>query len=276
MNTLRTLHDAFSALEERADATALHSDYAAPERPPRPRLAPPLAAAAAVLAVAAGVAAWQASRDGHPARVPAAGGSSRASTSAAYPVARFRPPSTVNGLTAKARSILGDTATITIDPKRSSACGAALATAPTPTPTRTSVAATLPRGTYKPPLPKPAGQAECSGAAIVGTLTSAGMTGGFDLGVYRASPGDAPICDAKATCTPRTLPDGSRLTTSTWHDSEVPGGMTYKVNLIRPDGGEILFHLSTEHDPKGASVVTASHVPLTIAQLTAFVTSDRW
>jgi hypothetical protein len=266
MNTLRTLHDAFTALEERAD------DYAAPERLARPRLAPPLAAAAGVLAVAAGVAAWQASRDGHPAGQPAAAGSTSASTSAAHPAERFRPPSTVAELTAKARSILAGTATITVDPRRSSGCGAAIGSAPTVP----SATPTVPNATPTPTPPKPAGQPECSGAGIVGSLTSGGKTGGFDLDVYQAPPGEQPFCDLGTRCTTRTFADGSRLATSTWHDSEVSGGVTYEVNLVRPDGGEFLFHLSTEADPKGASVVTASHVPLTIAQMTAFVTSDRW
>jgi ferric-dicitrate binding protein FerR (iron transport regulator) len=275
MNTLRTLHDAFSELEHQADA-ATPLDYALPERTTkRRRLAPPIAAAAAVLAVVAGVAAWQAARDGHPAKVPVAAGPTPVSTTVAAHANGFQPPSTVAALTVTARSILAGTATITVDPKRSSACGAAVGTAPRATSSGTSIA-TPPGQTNQPPLPKPAGQPECSGAAIVGTLTSSGITGGYDLSVYRTSPGAQPFCDIQTTCTPRTLADGSRLATATWHDSEVRGGVTYEVNFLRPDGGEILFRLSTEHDPKGASVVTATRVPLTVEQMTALVMSGRW
>jgi hypothetical protein len=67
-----------------------------------------------------------------------------------------------------------------------------------------------------------------------------------------------------------------RLATSTWHDSEVTGGVTYQVYLVRRDGGAIIFHLSTEYDPEGASGVTASRVPLTIEQMTAIVGSGQW
>jgi hypothetical protein len=265
MNTLRTLHDAFSALEERADATALHSDYTLPERPTRHRLAPPLAAAAAVLAVAAGVAAWQASRDGHPARQPAASGSTPApTTSAPTSVAprphRFRPPATAAELATKARAILGDTATITVDPARSSDCGA--------------VTMSLPAGSPGGYLPSPQ-VAGCSGAGIVGSLTSGGLTGGFDLDVATATPAEATNTEWPGAMV-RHRPDGSTLVTRVWHDSAAPGGTTYEVEFIRSDRADILMHVSTERDPKGQSAVTASRVPLTLAQMEAFVTSHRW
>lgn len=62
----------------------------------------------------------------------------------------------------------------------------------------------------------------------------------------------------------------------TWHDRSVSGGVTYFVEFVRHDRADILMHLSTERDPKGESTVTASRVPLSLAQMEAFVTSDRW
>lgn len=281
MNSLRTLHDAFAELEERADA-ATSLDHAVPVRPARRRLAPPLAAAAAVLAVVAGVAAWQASRDSHPARQPAASGPTTAptpvSTTGAAHVNGFQPPSTVAALSGKARSILAGTATITVDPTQSAACDAG---APTRTEPPGKIISSGPDGALSTSTATMVSSADppvaaCSGAALVGTLTSGGLTGGFDLDVYRAEPED-PFCDGDAAdCVKRTLPDGSRLASTTWKDSQVAGGVTYQVSVVRPDGGEIIFHLSTERSPKGASEVIAPRVPLTLAQMEGFVTSDQW
>jgi hypothetical protein len=61
-----------------------------------------------------------------------------------------------------------------------------------------------------------------------------------------------------------------------WHDDQVSGGVTYQVEAVRPNGRDVLLHLSTERDPKGHSTTIASAVPLTVAQMTALVTSDRW
>jgi hypothetical protein len=66
------------------------------------------------------------------------------------------------------------------------------------------------------------------------------------------------------------------VATSTWADGSVPGGVTYQVEVVRPDGADVLMHLSTETNPKGESSVSSSQVPLTLAQMTTFAASDRW
>jgi hypothetical protein len=79
-----------------------------------------------------------------------------------------------------------------------------------------------------------------------------------------------------ASCTVRRLPDGSSLATSHTALAGAPNGVTYQANLIRPDGVAILMHVSNERSPKGASEVLAPRPPLTVDQLVAIVTSDRW
>lgn len=284
MNTLRTLHDAFEKLEQRADAAhALPPDFTVRPagRPARSNLArygAPAAAAAAVVAVAGGVLAWQHGPGGGTAHQPAANGSpsvapSTPSHSVPKRPARYIPPSTAARLEAKTRAILGSLATITVDPSRSADCGATTVTVPA-APSRTEPG--LPDGAT-PSVPVPAsGHSGCSGAAIGGHLTSAGKTGGFDLDVFTASPGGTAMCDGDTNCSVHRGADGSTLATGRWTDPSVPGGVTYQVELVRRDGADILIHLSTEADPKGQSSVTSSQMPLTIAQLSAFVSSDRW
>jgi hypothetical protein len=188
---------------------------------------------------------------------------------------RYTPPATSAELAAETRAILAGTATIQIDPIRSSDCGSVRVSVPAAT---GKVTARLPNGAT-PTVPIPQAndpESGCSGAAIGGSLTSSGRTGGFDLDVFAAAPSDKASCDGDTSCSVHHRPDGSTLAIGTWHDSNLPGGITYQVELVRPDGAEILIHLSTMRDPKGAGPVTASRVPLTIDQLTAFVTSDRW
>lgn len=284
MNTLRTLHDAFEKLEERADAAhAVPPDFTVRPagrraRSTLARYGAPAAAAAAVVAVAGGVLAWQHGPGGGTAHQPAANGSpsvapSTPSHSVPKRPARYVPPSTASQLEAKTRAILGSLATISVDPSRSSDCGASTMTAPA-TPTRTTVQ--LPNGATPTMPASDEPNSGCSGAAIGGHLTSAGRTGGFDLDVFTAAPGGTAMCDGDTQCSVHRRADGSTLATGRWTDPSVPGGVTYQVELVRPDGADILIHLSTEADPKGQSSVTSSQMPLTVAQLTAFVSSDRW
>ena len=284
MNTLHTLHDAFETLEERADAVhAVPPDFAVrrASRPARSKLArygAPAAAAAAVVAVAGGVTLWQHGQSARPAHQPAANGSTSVTPSTparAVPErpTRYVPPSTAAQLEAKARAVLGNLATISVDPNRSSDCGALRISVP-PAPGK----ATVPHHGAGPSLPVLASNDPnaCSGAAIGGSLTSAGRTGGFDLDVFATSPGSTAKCDGLPTCATRRLPNGSTLATSTWHDSSVPGGVTSQVEVIHPDGADVLMHLSTESDPKGQSPVSTSQMPLTLDQMAAFAGSDRW
>ena len=282
MNTLRTLHDAFTTLEERADAThAVPPDFtvsAGPARAGLTRFAAPAAAAAAVVSVAAGVTVWQSSQHpGHGGQAATHGPSSSAPATHSSSVApshpgRYQPPDTAAKLAAKTRAILDGVATITVDPSRSSGCGAVQAGPPTSS-------AVIPAGpdVSLSPAYIPLNQDGCSGAGLVGTLASSGRTGGFDLDVFATSPGSKARCDGDGDkCSVHTRPDGSTLAVGSWHDPHVPGGVTYQIELVRRDGADILMHLSTESDPKGMSTVTTSQLPLTTKQLTDFVTSTQW
>ena len=273
MSTLRTLHDAFDALEHRADAAPSPAPEIAAPRPARHRtrhLLAPVAAAAAVAVIAASVTVWQHARPGAPAKQPAAGSAAATtsqSASTTHPRGRFQPPATPAELAAKTRAILAGIATIKV----------------TDYPVPASVPASVPaKGNHSTPTPIPTPSSVSapiggtSGSAIFGTLSATGVTGGFDLNVFLASPGRKASCDLGAGCTLHDRPDGSTLAIGTWHDPSVPGGITYQVELVRPDGADIQLHLSTEHNPKGQSTVTASHTPLTVDQMTDFVTSDRW
>lgn len=253
MSTLRTLHDAFDALEHRADAAFSPAPEIAAPRPARHRtrhLLAPVAAGAAVAVIAASVTVWQHARPGAPAKQPAARSAVVTTSQAAsttHPTGRFQPPTTPAELAAKTRAILAGIATIKVTD--------------TGYPVQASVPASVPaKGNH----------------LIFGTLSATGVTGGFDLNVFLASPGSKASCDEGTGCTLHHRPDGSTLAIGTWHDPSVPGGITYQVELVRPDGADILLHLSTEHNPKGGSTVIASHTPLTVDQMTDFVTSDRW
>ncbi|WP_163513645.1 hypothetical protein [Fodinicola acaciae] len=259
MNTLRTLHDAFAELEKRADATPVQA-HIVPERPARGRLAAPLLTAAAVAAVVAGVALWQQPVGNRTVQPPAAPAANKAAT--------YTPPDTAAKLAAKARTILAGVATVTLDNSRSSNCGAVIVKVGPRASHDTDRSPTRLEPDKKPRT--------CSGAAIGGRLTRGNATGGFDLAVYRTSRGEKASCDQSGDCSLRTLPDGSTLAISTWRDPHVPGGLTTKIELVRADLADINMHLSTEADPKGSSARVGTTLPLTVEQLTAFVSSHRW
>ena len=278
---LHNLHEAFTTLEEQSDAVhAAPPDFTvsvSPARPSLTRFAAPAAAAATVVSVAAGVTVWQSGQhSGHSGQAATHGPSSSAPSSSvplsvppAHP-GRYRPPDTAAKLAAKTRAILGGLATITIDPSRSSDCGAVQLTLPAGPPS----SPVIPEGSA---VRLPGGSGNCSGAGLVGTLTSNGHTGGCDLDVFTASPGSKARCDGDGdSCSVHPRSDGSTLAVGTWQDPAVPGGVTYQVELVRPDGADILIHLSIESEPKGRGTVTTSQMPLTTQQLTGFVTSKQW
>lgn len=274
MTDLRTLREAFDELESRADAApAAAPSLVRPERAARrPARLAPFAAAGALAATAAVVVIWQ--QADSPARQAAAGQPNARLTAAATttgaPASGYQPPTAGAQLAEQARAILGATATITVTDSSGSASGA-------PAKSTGQVRVATKGGGPAEQIPAISGEPGAnSGAAIVGTLTAAGLTGGFDLNVFATTPGSKAHCDADTDCSVRTLTDGSSLAVGSWHDDTMPGGLTYQVEMVRADGADILFHLSTEQDPKGQSAVTASQLPLTLAQMTDFVSSERW
>jgi hypothetical protein len=270
MNTLRDLHDAFHELELRADAVEPPTSMSVrPHRTAR-RLIAPAASVAAVAAVAltvGGVTVWHGGSGSNSGTTAAGSGGSTppvtltsqpvATTSTATGTGAWQPPASAEALAAKARAILAGTATITV------------------TDTGTNVPMTLPpglKGAHVRALPN---AGEPDGAAIFGTLTAGGHTGGFDLNVsYEKATGDGTSCDNPDECTEHTYADGAKLWISTWRDQT--GGLTNQVELDRPDGAVILMHLSTERDPKGGGPAITSQLPLTVRQMTDFVTSNDW
>jgi hypothetical protein len=274
LHDLRVLNDAFTELDRRADAfarpaPATHSAVLlspAPPASPRRRYRVPLVAATitTVLAVAI-VAALLASGSGTPG-TQAGGATTPAQQTTPSPPqtiaatstnvvstssAPFQLPSTPAQLEIRLRAVLAGTATFTVT------SGGPGAVAPV------SAQATVG------PL-----QTTTSGAAIVGTLTAGGKTGGFGLDVFNDFAGDKARCDVGANCTTHDLPDGSSLATGT--TSLGAGGVTYEAVLIRTDGVEFVLHVSNERDAKGDSAVLAPQPPLTTEQMTAIVTSTRW
>jgi hypothetical protein len=109
------------------------------------------------------------------------------------------------------------------------------------------------------------------GAQIVGTLTVAGVTGGFDLAVFPAPRLEG---DLECVCTRTTLPDGSLLIT--WDTPQGSDDITRAVELHRADGVKFVMLLSNESSPKGNGEKLAEQPPLTVDQMVAILTSDRW
>jgi hypothetical protein len=273
MSDFHTLTDAFTELERRADAaTAAHPAdpvlYGAPRHRSRPLL---IAASVAGVLVIAGGAALLARDQSSPSTSPVkpGGGTSElVSSSTAEPVpAAFQIPQTPDELASRFRTVLGDSATFTVT-DTSTGAGE----------TVTVPSATEPNSVKSVAASTPAPTDESTGAAIVGKLTASGVTGGFDLQIYRAAPNEKVWCDDPDTahCTISKLADGSSLAVGRDPLQNDPEGVTYLVNLLRPDGVEFLMHLSNEPDPKGAGAPLAAHPPLTTDQMTAIVTSDLW
>jgi hypothetical protein len=115
------------------------------------------------------------------------------------------------------------------------------------------------------------------GAFITGTITTkSGVTGGFDLQIFQNEPGGKATCEdpGLAICTVRRLDDGSSLATG--HEPLDSNGVTYQADLVRPDGIDLHMHVSNERDPKGGGDVLAAYPPLSIDDMVAIFTSNRW
>ncbi|MBP2328460.1 hypothetical protein JOF56_008845 [Kibdelosporangium banguiense] len=263
MSDLRTLHDAFAELERRADATAVSTAPVA--RPRRAvRLVPVAATVVAVAGLVAG-AVWLVPGDSG---TPAA--SSQTSSSSTTPsTARGRVPTSPDDLIARFRGVLGDTATFEVTQKIS---------VPGDSPSSKN---NLPPGTGSVVTPQVATGAPTS-ALIVGTLTSAGVTGSFSLTILPSDPEPSEWCGLSRPMgrDVSTLPDGSRLETGTARPDR--GAVSYMACLKRPDGTRVLMHVGNQEDPGGAVInspggkILAPQPPLTLDQLKTLVTSDKW
>jgi hypothetical protein len=267
---LRTLGAAFAELERRADAAAAATTFAVPARRHHARIPLVAAASVGVLAVATG-ATLLAEHAGSGARHVAAGGASSpaALTTAAAPGTVSSPgitvPATPEELEQRFRDVLAGSATFTVTDSAGSTVGG---------PEPTSSGSRVP-GHSHPSAPATLSAGSSNGAAIVGTLTAGGVTGGFDLQILQDGPGGhGAWCDRPRHCTIKQRADGSSLAVG--REGLEGGGVTYQADLVTGDGVEILMHVSNQHDPKGDSRVLAAHPPLTEQQLAAIVTSDRW
>ena len=264
MTDLRALHDAFEELERRADAATARMAVDGPTRTranaPKPgtRLVPVALAAAVVAGVATG-AVLLVPNNGPVTQTAQPGASSTAppvTTTSTPPPAHENP----EVLAERFRAVLGDLATFVVT---ESGPGASIMTLPAGPST----------GAPDDPGPK---QGRDVGASIGGTLTAAGVTGGFDLLMYPGKAGEKAQCGLpdEPGCTVRDLPDGSSLATSR---SALEGsGVTNEVKLIRPDGLVFGMHVSNRQSPKGMGPLLGPHPPLTVEQLVEIATSDRW
>ena len=276
MNSFDTLADAFTELERRADAASFETGDATSRAPVRHHSRTPLVAASVVATLAvAGGAALLASSGGH--GHPASGTPPTAapdqlpvSTTVAAASASSQPsfsiPDTPDELAAQFRAVLGDLATFTVT---DTGTAVTLTAPPAPTVSNGPVGQLQPVPTTRTP----------NGAAIFGTLTSHGVTGGYDIQIFQSTPGSKAMCDDpdRAHCTLSTPADGGSLAVGREPlPTGGPGGVTYQVDLIRADGVEFLMHVSNERDPKGESRVLAPQPPLTTDQMVSIVTSDRW
>lgn len=274
MSDMRALHDAFGELERRADVASLGSQpvLQQPRRAFGLRLVP---VAATVVAVAglAGAAMWLAP-GGDDGGVRAAGSGTPSSTTIVVPPAPGWTgiPKTADELIAQFKVVLGDTATFEVKDTGSASNAEAPQSSDTDGPSTPNAEESGTKITQKP------GDGSANGAAIVGTLTAAGVTGGFDLQIYAGTAGESDPCAVYAdldSCNVTTLPDGGKLMTGVYELME-PGGITYHAQLFDADGRVILMHISNMGDPKGAGEVLGAQPPLTADQLTAIVTSNLW
>jgi hypothetical protein len=103
------------------------------------------------------------------------------------------------------------------------------------------------------------------------------VTGGFDIQHFVAGRGSTASCDDldRVKCDVSSRPDGASLATGSEVLQTVPGGITRQANYVRSDGVEFIMHVSNAADPKGAGPV-GTKPPLTLQQMVAIVTSDRW
>jgi hypothetical protein len=246
MSDLRTHH-----VERRADAAAAGTT---PVARPRVRLVPIAASVVAVAGLVAG-AVWLAPGDsGAQATgpLPTSSSSAPSTTTARGPV-----PTSSDDLIARFRVVLDDTATFEV----------------------TNEVTLPPPSSANAPQPGTGSVVTPHGAFVGGTLTSAGVTGSFALTIH---PSDSEPCDVTRVedCDVSTLPDGSRLATGT--AQAAPGAVSYVACLKRPDGTMFLMYVGNQEDPLGAVInapggeISSPQPPLTLDQLKAIVTSDKW
>lgn len=264
MSDLRTLHDAFAEMERRADAAAAGTAPVA--RPRRAvRLVPIAATVVAVAGLVAGAVWLVPGNSGtHAASPPTTSSSTAPSTT----TARSPVPTSPDDLIARFRVVLGDTATFEVTEKTI-----------VPPPSSTNAPQPGTGSVVTPQLEDPDAP---TSALIGGTLTSAGVTGGFALTIYPSDSEPGEWCDLSRTedCDVSTLPDGSRLATGTAQPA--PGAVSYLACLKRPDGTMVLMHVSNQEDPRGAEInspggeIYSPQPPLPPDQLKAIVTSDKW
>ncbi|KOX14432.1 hypothetical protein ADK67_42225 [Saccharothrix sp. NRRL B-16348] len=266
MTDLRALNDAFEELERRADAATARMPLGLPPRTrpaaswSRTRLVPITLAAAVVAGVATGAVLLVPTND------PGSQTGLLAASSTPPPVTTTSTPppppahESPEVLAERFRAVLGDLGTFVVTETGPGASVMTLPAGPL-----TGAPTTLD--------PEPTKQV---GSSIVGTLTATGVTGGFDLLMYPGRAGDKAQCALpdEPSCTVRDLPDGSTLATGQF--GLEGSGVTNEVKLIRPDGLVFGMHVSNRQSPKGSGPVLAGHPPLTVEQLVAIATSDRW
>ncbi|MET0237583.1 MAG: hypothetical protein ABW224_23260 [Kibdelosporangium sp.] len=261
MSDLRTLHDAFTELERRADAADMGTAPVTRQRR-AVRLVPIAATVVAVAGLVAG-AVWLVPGDSG---TPAAGPPTTSSST----MARSPVPASPDDLIARLRVVLGDTATFAVTTKT---------TVPGASP---SSAKSRQPGTESVVTPLPANPDGPTSALVGGTLTSAGVTGSFGVTIYPSDSDPSEWCSRSRgrDCDLSTLPDGSRLATGTAQPA--PGAVSHLACLKRPDGTTILMLVGNQEDPQGAVInspggaIYSPRPPLTLDQVKAIVTSDKW
>jgi hypothetical protein len=275
MNSFETLTDAFTELERRADAASRETGDTATRVPVRHHARVPLVAASVVATLAvAGGAALLARSGGHDHQ---AGGTPQTVPPRQQPASTtvaagsgFALPDNPDDLAARFRAVLGDLGDLATFTVTDTGTPMTMTVPPAPT----ASAPVIPAGTLV-----PLGSGTPNGAAIVGTLTSHGVTGGYDIQMFQSTRGSKAMCDDPdaARCTLSTTADGGSLAVGR---EPLPtggaGGVTYQVDLVRGDGVEILMHVSNQRDPKGESAVLAPKPPLTTDQMVSIVESPGW
>ena len=259
--TFSDLDDAFSELERRADAAGeLAGPLLAPGRPRRPHRSRPVrigtsaaavvASVAAVVAVAVGIGFASGHRSHHVAgadspsthSTTAPVRSSAASNTAQQPAAPATDvPRTRAALIARFRSILGGTATFTVDSAES--------TDNLITGVLTSTSGT--RGMYVLELDKD--------VPICGAMGRAGQ---------------------KPTALPcphlTTLADGSKIEADPNFPDGPPDGVMNDAILSRPDGWQISLYTANVQGKYYGAPVLGKEPALTLEQVTDVVTSPEW
>lgn len=296
---LRSLYRAFELLEQQADAAPVSPiAVRAPASRRMVRAAAPVGAAALVLAgVTTTALVWP-----QPERNPAGGGAvSPVSTAPVIPPPPVASPSPVSTapatsplippgeLAAEARGILAGIATITVRTDK----------VPVPTPVHSDEPTAPPFGTptdtagkyfvvFSTPLsprlylPPPTSVGKLS-VVIQGTMTSADGTSQYALKVGKTDPAAAPSCADQwgppgrlvPNCSVQQIANGTYAVARSENDR---GGSISEIAVVRSDGTEIDLRLVTGRysGDDGQVQVTAGQLPLSEAQMIAFVTSDKW